>query len=662
MLRNLFFVLVIAVVFWGCASKKLYNTSDNNEEGNISEIFGTDLIVKFVVDGENSLKINSFKVEPFTNKDIDEINSFNKKNRKMLNCIILKKDTTYDICNEKLDLTVYKSRQVNTDPVNIILSPVGLAIDTVSLLTGNKSFSNSKKMVSRMEFDKEILTDIGQSINNIMVKEYKSKTTLTEFEKYINENKLEALISNSNTVKNDTKFFKKLIDLYEKDNSFDSFVKLYSLTKDLNFAKKALNIEKKDIDKDRIYQLLVSNNNEEFLFQYLRDKKTVIGYVDAFKYSKNIQDIRNADNLAVTNTDKLLVEKVLSSNLNEKDEEQKALLIKIYRNKNNIDSYIKAYNLSKNKNDLRKSYEFAKNSEEKAKIEKLVFESLQNKDGLIHVEMNLEKATFDDKQTNGGMFSKATIYGYVYPRGNVSIRLNNNLPYQPTYGIYNVKLTFKTEIPRNYQLRSSWLGNKDKTDDISIDDIVEFQLKPPYNKLSKDFYFEGKTIAYFDRGSQGGYTAIWPSDDAKVSLKNVEITLSNFDYKSQSSFDVNFDNLSTFNQKVNLISSYIYGSYDKGNSYVNTFSTIATENTRRTYSSGQNSQCNWSSGTNCFQITKKINNYRYEIECTKGNKIGQRREMCANSNFKWATGCGLGDSFAFHDNSLSNAANKWCDY
>ena len=68
--------------------------------------------------------------------------------------------------------------------------------------------------------------------------------------------------------------------------------------------------------------------------------------------------------------------------------------------------------------------------------------------------------------------------------------------------------------------------------------------------------------------------------------------------------------------------------------------------------------CN--SSDTCFKLLKKLSNYRYKIQCTKGSKRGETREMCANAKGKWATGCGMSDAFAHHDNTLASAANGWC--
>jgi hypothetical protein len=69
------------------------------------------------------------------------------------------------------------------------------------------------------------------------------------------------------------------------------------------------------------------------------------------------------------------------------------------------------------------------------------------------------------------------------------------------------------------------------------------------------------------------------------------------------------------------------------------------------------------SSDKCFKISRKISDNRYEIECTKGSHVGQKYEICGKKNGgKWASGCGMGDAFAFHYNSIDQAGKSACDW
>lgn len=68
--------------------------------------------------------------------------------------------------------------------------------------------------------------------------------------------------------------------------------------------------------------------------------------------------------------------------------------------------------------------------------------------------------------------------------------------------------------------------------------------------------------------------------------------------------------------------------------------------------------CN--SGDTCFEAVKYIDSAEVKIRCTKGSRIGTEKNICSNGK-KWATGCGISDSFAHHY-SFSEAGNLACGY
>jgi len=63
----------------------------------------------------------------------------------------------------------------------------------------------------------------------------------------------------------------------------------------------------------------------------------------------------------------------------------------------------------------------------------------------------------------------------------------------------------------------------------------------------------------------------------------------------------------------------------------------------------------------CHQVIESISSRKVKIKCIRGSNTGRTRVMCANSNGKWATGCGFSDVAAHHYKSVSAAAKNWCD-
>lgn len=69
--------------------------------------------------------------------------------------------------------------------------------------------------------------------------------------------------------------------------------------------------------------------------------------------------------------------------------------------------------------------------------------------------------------------------------------------------------------------------------------------------------------------------------------------------------------------------------------------------------------CN--SGDTCYLIGEKLSPTMWEVQCTKGSRAGSKDKVCTKSNGKWAYGCGVTDSFAYHHNSMDEAARKACN-
>ncbi len=85
------------------------------------------------------------------------------------------------------------------------------------------------------------------------------------------------------------------------------------------------------------------------------------------------------------------------------------------------------------------------------------------------------------------------------------------------------------------------------------------------------------------------------------------------------------------------------------------------KNSNNTSTSSSYTPCNWHTGNSCYNIVRQTSATAYLIECTRGLKIGQTNTVCVNDKGKWASGCGFSSMFAYHDDSMSIAANKWCD-
>lgn len=64
----------------------------------------------------------------------------------------------------------------------------------------------------------------------------------------------------------------------------------------------------------------------------------------------------------------------------------------------------------------------------------------------------------------------------------------------------------------------------------------------------------------------------------------------------------------------------------------------------------------------CYSITGVApGGRRYFITCTHGSHAGEKLEVCGNDKGRWAAGCGVTSTFAYHYDSVKAAARQACD-
>lgn len=355
---------------------------------------------------------------------------------------------------------------------------------------------------------------------------------------------------------------------------FFKYANLPILEKNINFASN---------EKDKkIYRKL---RTEKLLKKY-RAKNSADAYIKAYKIGRYKRDLKKAIELS---GEKELKE-LLSLDLGQKYLQNiKTKYLKILRSKDDFVSYILAYETSNGESDLIKASLKAKNKTQIAKIEKIIFQKIRSKEGLVDISLSLDKPTYDSSSSSGGFGSVSTRYGYTYITGKLNVKFHQNLPFNPQCGIYKIIVKLKINIPRHKRLRSKWLGNQDVNDDINIYKNITIKLKPPYRKISKTFSTDGITLAYFDRGSMGGYTAKWPTGDAHVKVENISVYFDGSDMTTRSilrskNTNINFDNLKKFHRYVLEPTLTLTGIQNRGISMIKSFARSSQNSGYRTAS------------------------------------------------------------------------------
>lgn len=107
---------------------------------------------------------------------------------------------------------------------------------------------------------------------------------------------------------------------------------------------------------------------------------------------------------------------------------------------------------------------------------------------------------------------------------HIEVSLNKESPLMPKFIKFKVILQSDLEANSHKQRRSKWLGNLDEdfTNRNSNTKEVLIYANSLTNRYVENIKLEN--IVYFDRGSANGFTAIWPTNNAKISTRitNVE--------------------------------------------------------------------------------------------------------------------------------------------
>ena len=369
----------------------------------------------------------------------------------------------------------------------------------------------------------------------------------------------------------------KLLRLYRSKNSSKYYLKAYKLSNNENDIKNALRLAK--IKELKMIANLSAPDKyiheaKVKLANGYRKKDSYEYYLKAYKLLYQDKDMKNVIRVANENQLKNLMNMKIDDSYLKKI---KSKYLSIVRPKHSFDGYLKAYEVSKKDMDLQNASLTANNAKQILKIEKIIFNKIKSKSSLFDISLNLNEPRYNSDDTLGGFGSQSSQFGYIYINGKVSISFANNLPYYPQLGIYRVSVKLKIYIPRNKQVRSKWIGNQDASDDLSIYKNIVLELKPPYNSiLTKSFSTKGLTLAYFDRGIMGGFTAKWPSDNAKVEIYSIKTSFTEpkmieSSFLKNKNIKINFYKLNSFKRNIHFPKITLNGSYNKGVSMINYF-------------------------------------------------------------------------------------------
>jgi len=555
-------------------------------------------------------------------------------------------------------------------------------------------FSSYMKKYPGSSYISDATTKLAQIKKNILIEEFRKKATPESFyQAYLlssdnldiaslllefkNVEQLQQFTSGHEEIKGHRLVINDLVKYYRGMGSLNDFLKAYELSEEEGDLLSILSLSENPIAQ--MLELYGKNSNyqiKNILLGLYRKKNTRSNYMAAYSLASDRSDLLKV--LELTNTMQDL--EVFLKSYTDADAviKAKTKLIKLYRKRGGYEGYYLAYKLLNKTDDLEKAYDKAKTVKQKATMEKLVFDIVKTKGSMVNIDLSLNNPSFSKSNSGGGLLSQSTQYGYMSTYGDLFVSFDKkNLPFQPKYGEYKVSVVLELTIPRSKQVRSKWVGNRDTDANVTETTIVSLYLSPPYNKIKKKFDFIDKAFLYFDRGSTGGFTAIWPSDNPSVKVKKVTVAYNRQSETKNRKLDIDFNKIKNYSRTINHPKAYVSNAYKTGVDWINNFANNSIGQYKNYSSSEYSSSSSSSSNSAHASSNNSANNsssrqsgvkeyydggYKsskgskiYIVKCNDGTKVSVHKQV----NGSWYS-VSSNTGSKYKNLSISAFANKYC--
>lgn len=203
-------------------------------------------------------------------------------------------------------------------------------------------------------------------------------------------------------------------------------------------------------------------------------------------------------------------------------------LIGQMRAQNSFEGYYSAYLLLQDPQDAKAATKLVKTDQHRRMMENVAVASLVDKSRLL--AMDLQVNSNATRNTEGGCIWFCRYNFSTFRKVNGAVTIKANVPGSPIklkLGTYRVNLTASVVLPREKQRRSNtiWQSNFDGRDDQEVSKDFVVTLSPPNYVVTLPIDLGEVNLAFFERGSAGGYTAAWAAGDAAftVTYRSVEL-------------------------------------------------------------------------------------------------------------------------------------------
>lgn len=200
-------------------------------------------------------------------------------------------------------------------------------------------------------------------------------------------------------------------------------------------------------------------------------------------------------------------------------------LINAMRAQNSFEGYYNAYLLIQDAEDARKASQLARTDEHRASMEHMAVATLADKNRLFDFDLRLGSASTSSSE--GGCWMLCH-YNFTASRpvpAQLTVRLQPSSPIKLKQASYKVVFAAQVSMPRHKLRESRWKGNYDGADDVNYTREISATVSPPSYSASMPVQLGSLTVAFFERGSAGGYEGAWATGNATIQLrlKSVEL-------------------------------------------------------------------------------------------------------------------------------------------
>jgi hypothetical protein len=194
-------------------------------------------------------------------------------------------------------------------------------------------------------------------------------------------------------------------------------------------------------------------------------------------------------------------------------------LINKMRAQNTFEGYYHVYLLIKDPADARAAQKLMRTDEHRAMMENLAVATLADKSRLLDMDFRINPGQTTSGEGSCWMLCRYNFTAQRAVSGTVTVRARKTgTPIRLRLGTYRVTLSTELVLPRHGKQESNWLGNFDKQADDVRTGQVTVTLSPPDYVATVPVSFGQVDVAFFQRGSAGGYTAYWADGDGRATL------------------------------------------------------------------------------------------------------------------------------------------------